>query len=332
MKRREFIALVGGAATSLPLTAWGQPLDQRKRIGVLMGVSNDVEGQSRVTALRQTLHSLGWEDGRNIRLEVRWAGGDVERAQTYATELVNLEPAVIVANSALAVSALRQATSFVPVVFVQLNDPVGQGFVASLASPGGNLTGFLNFEPAMAGKWLELLREVVPTLSRVGVIFNQATAAQGAGGGIHLPLLRAVAPALNVSLFPMAARDSGDIEPLVGEFSRTAGGGIVVLPDVFNTVNREAIIAAVARGRLPAIYPYRYYISSGGLISYGIEIIDLYRRAASYVDQILKGAKPGDLPVQAPTKFELIINLKTAKALDLTIPATLLAQANEVVE
>ena len=256
----------------------------------------------------------------------------MQRAQSYATELIDLAPTVIVANSALAVSALRQATNVIPIVFVQLNDPVGQGFVASLARPGANITGFLNFEPAMAGKWLEILKEVMPTLSRVAVIYNQATAARGTGGGIHMPMLEAVAPALKISLSPLPARDSSDIELLIGEFARTPGGGIIVLPDVFNTVNRETIIAAAARGRLPAIYPYRYYISSGGLISYGLEITDLYRRAASYIDRILKGAKPGDLPVQAPTKFELIINLKTAKALGLTMPPTLLAQADEVIE
>jgi putative tryptophan/tyrosine transport system substrate-binding protein len=332
MKRREFIALAGAAATSLPLMARGQPADQRRRIGVLMGISDDAEGQSRISALRQTLHGLGWEEGRDIIIDVRWAAGDVQRAQSYATELIDLAPTVIVANSALAVSALRQATNVIPIVFVQLNDPVGQGFVASLARPGANITGFLNFEPAMAGKWLEILKEVMPTLSRVAVIYNQATAARGSGGGIHMPLLEAVAPALRISLSPLAARDASDIERLIGEFARTPGGGIIVLPDVFNTVNRETIIAAAARGRLPAIYPYRYYISSGGLISYGLEITDLYRRAASYIDRILKGAKLGDLPVQAPTKFELIINLKTAKALGLTVPPTLLAQADEVIE
>ena len=332
MKRREFIALAGAATASLPSMARGQPADQRRRIGVLMGVSDDAEGQSRISALRQTLHGLGWEEGRNIIIDVRWAAGDVQRAQSHATELIDLAPTVIVANSALAVSALRQATNVIPIVFVQLNDPVGQGFVASLARPGANITGFLNFEPAMAGKWLEILKEVMPTLSRVAVIYNQATAARGSGGGIHMPLLEAVAPALRISLSPLAARDASDIDRLIGEFARTPGGGIIVLPDVFNTVNRETIVAAAARGRLPAIYPYRYYILSGGLISYGLEITDLYRRAASYIDRILKGAKPGDLPVQAPTKFELIINLKTAKALGLTVPPTLLAQADEVIE
>ena len=253
MKRREFIALAGAAAASLPLMARGQPADQRKRIGVLMGVSADAEGQSRISALRQTLHGLGWEEGRNIIIDVRWAAGDVQRAQSYATELVDLAPTVIVANSALAVSALRQATSVIPIVFVQLNDPVGQGFVASLARPGANITGFLNFEPAMAGKWLEILKkEVMPTLSRVAVIFNRATAARGSGGGIHMPMLDAVAPALRISLSPLAAAKSF-------QRYRTAdrrvcpypGGGIIVLPDVFNTVNRETIIAAAARGRLP---------------------------------------------------------------------------------
>jgi len=333
MRRRDFIRLIGGtAAASLPSMARGQSADQKKRIGVLMGVSDAAEGQSRISALRQTLHGLGWEEGRNIIIDVRWAAGDVQRAQSHATELIDLAPTAIVANSALAVSALRQATNIIPIVFVQLNDPVGQGFVASLARPGANITGFLNFEPAIAGKWLEILKEVMPTLSRVAVIFNEATAARGSGGGIHMPMLEAVAPALKISLSPMPVRDSDDVERLIGEFSRSPGGGIVVPPDVFNTVNREAIIAAAARGRLPAIYPYRYFISSGGLISYGLEITDLYRRAASYIDLILKGAQPGDLPVQAPTKFELIINLKTAKSLGLTVPPTLLAQADEVIE
>jgi putative ABC transport system substrate-binding protein len=332
MRRREFITLVGGVSASWPLMVRGQPADQTKRIGVLMGVANDAEGQSRVAALRQTLHSLGWEEGRNIKIDVRWAAGDVQRARIYAAELIDLAPTVILANSAPATIALHQATKIIPIVFVQVNDPVGQGLVASLARPGANVTGFLNFEPAMAGKWLEILKEVMPTLSRVAVIFNQATAVRGSGGGIHMSLLEAVAPSLKITLSPMPARDSNDIDQLIREFARTAGGGIIVLPDVFNTVNREVIIAAAARGHLPAIYPYRYFISSGGLISYGIEIADLYRRAAGYVDRILKGEKPADLPVQAPTKFELILNQKTAKALGLELPATLVGRADEVIE
>jgi putative ABC transport system substrate-binding protein len=326
MRRRDFLAGVG--AVLVPGVAFAQ---QAKRLGILMGIANDAEGQLRISALLEALKALGWQDGSNIALDVRWAGGSPARARALAEELVALQPSVLVCNSSPAAIALRDATSVTPIVFVQVNDPVGQGFVRSLASPGGNVTGFLNFEPGIGGKWLELLKGINPALSIVGVIINRDTAAAGAGSAIHLPALQAEGPRLNIRIVPIPADNLGDVERGIVALGNS-NVGLIVLPDVFNTVNRTGIIAAAAAHRIPAIYPYRYFVADGGLISYGIEIIDLYRRAAGYVDRILKGEKPEQLPVQAPTKFQLVVNLKTAKSLGIEMPPTLLATADEVIE
>lgn len=329
MRRREFLtgacsALVSGVAAA---ESGGPP----KRIGILMGIANDAEGQSRIATLVQALEGLGWRDGSNVTFDLRWAEGDAGRARELAAELVASQPAVLVTNSSPATIALRDATGDIPIVFVQVNDPVGQGIVRSLASPGANVTGFLNFEPAIAGKWLELLRELNPAVARVGVLVNRVNAASGSGSAIHLPMLQAEAPKLNIGVVPIAATSMDDIDRGLAALGGS-DSGLIVLPDVFNTVNRAGIVRSAAGHRIPAIYPYRYFVADGGLISYGIEIGDLYRRAAGYVDRILKGEKPGQLPVQAPTKFQLVINLKAAKALAISVPPGLLARADEVIE
>jgi putative tryptophan/tyrosine transport system substrate-binding protein len=329
MRRREFII---GAGALLP---WSTGLAQQAagvaQIGILMGVSDDAVGQSRIASLREGMRALGWIEGTNAQYHLRWAEGDVARAQRLAAELVALRPSVIVANSAPATLALKEATKSIPIVFVQVNDPVGQGLVDSLANPGANVTGFLNFEPGISGKWLELLKEVVPGLARVGALYGQATASRGGGGSIHLTLLQEASPRLGVGLTPIALTDPSEIAAAI---ARLEGGnsGLIVLPDVFNTVNRALIIEAAAARRVPAIYPYRYFVADGGFLSYGVEINDLYLRAASYVDRVLKGEKPERLPVQAPIKVQMVINLKAAKALGLELSPTLLARADEVIE
>jgi len=326
MRRRDFLAGVGAA-----LVPGGAFAQQAKRLGILMGIADDAEGQLRISALLEALKGLGWQDGSNIALDVRWAAGSTARARALAEELVALQPSVLVCNSSPAAIALRDATSVIPIVFVQVNDPVGQGFVRSLASPGGNVTGFLNFEPGIGGKWLELLKGINPALSTVGVIINRDTEAAGAGSAIHLPALHAEGPRLNIRIVTIPADKLEDVERGIVALGNS-NVGLIVLPDVFNTVNRTGIIAAAAAHRIPAIYPYRYFVADGGLISYGIEIIDLYRRAAGYVDRILKGERPEQLPVQAPTKFQLVVNLKTAKSLGIEMPPTVLATADEVIE
>lgn len=329
MIRRDLLAAICAVLGSN--AAFAQSPAKIKRVGVLMGIANDAEGQLRVSALIEGLKDLGWTDGGNIQLDVRWAEGDVSRARSLAAELVALDPSVLVGNSAPVISVLREITSLIPIVFVQVNDPIGQGLIKSLAKPGVNVTGFLNFEPAIAGKWLGLLKEVSPGISRVGVVFNKDTAARGAGGAVHIPLLQAAAPGLGIGIVPMPSSNLDEIEQGVSDLGASKSG-IIVLPDVFNTVNRSGIMRIVAAHRIPAIYPYRYFVADGGLISYGIELSDLYRRSAGYVDRILRGEKPEDLPVQAPTKFHLVVNLKTARALGLEIPLTVLAQADEVIE
>jgi putative ABC transport system substrate-binding protein len=326
MKRRDFIA---GLAAALPVAASAQAPGV-KRVGVLMGVSDDSVGQSRIASLRDGMQALGWTEG-NTEFHVRWAEGDVARAQRFAEELVALQPSVIVANSAPATLALKEATQSIPIVFVQVNDPVGQGLVGSLANPGANVTGFLNFEPGIAGKWLEILKEVVPLLSRVGAMYGRATASRGGGGSIHLTLLQEAAPRLGIDLIPIALTNGTEITPAIDRLAGTTSG-LIVLPDVFNTVNRSLVIAAVAAQRIPAVYPYRYFVADGGFVSYGVEIDDLYRRAASYVDRVLRGEKPERLPVQAPTKFQMVFNARTTKALGLDLSPNLLARADEVIE
>jgi putative tryptophan/tyrosine transport system substrate-binding protein len=328
LRRRQFLTLLGGAAAAWPLAARAQQGERVRRIGVLMALAaDDPEGQARLTAFAQGLQELGWSVGRNVRIDYRWAAGDTNRYCSYTAELLALAPDVVLAVGSSAMGPL-QATRSVPVVFVQVGDPVGAGFVESLARLGGNATGFSTFEYGISAKWLELLKEVSPRMTRAAVL-RDATIAAGAG---QLGALQSVAPSLGVELRPVAVRDAGEIERTVTAFAREANSGLIVTAGAGVATNRELIIKLAARYRLPAVYPYRYYVASGGLMSYGPDNIDQYRRAAGYVDRILKGEKPADLPVQAPTKYELVINLKTAKALGLDMPASVLARADEVIE
>ena len=329
MKRRAFIALLGGAAASWPLAAPAQHGERMRRIGNLMNVSaNDPEASERLVALAQRLQELGWTDGRNVRVDTRWAGAEADRYSPYAAELVALAPDVIIATTSVAVLALRQMSRTVPIVFVQVIDPVGAGFVASLARPGGNITGFTAFEYGLSAKWLEWLKQIAPHVTRVAVL-RDASLTAGIG---QFAALQAVAPALGVELFPIGVSDSAEIEQAIVALAGRGNGGLVVTASPAIAPQREMIMSLAAQHKLPAVYPFRYYAVGGGLISYGPDWNDQYRLAAGYVDRILKGEKPANLPVQAPTKYELIINLKTAKAIDLTIPPSVLARADEVIE
>jgi putative ABC transport system substrate-binding protein len=329
MKRREFILALGGAAAAWPLTARAQQPDRMRRIGVLMSLAaDDREGQARFAAFQQGLQQLGWTDGRNVRIDTRWVSGNADNTRKYAAELVALAPDVILASGGAVVGTLLQATRTVPIVFTQTPDPVGAGFVASLARPGGNATGFSAFEYGMSGKWLELLKEIAPGVTRAAVIRDSASPA-GTG---QLGAIQAVAPSFGVELSPVDVRDAGEIERAVAAFARSGNGGMIVTGSGLAFIHRDLIVTLAARHKLPAVYFERLFVAAGGLISYGPDQIDQYRRAAGYVDRILKGEKPADLPVQAPTKYELVINLKTAKALGLAVPATVLARADEVIE
>jgi putative ABC transport system substrate-binding protein len=325
MRRREFITLLGGAAAAWPLAARAQQSERLRRIGVLMyWTADDAEGQARLAAFAQALQQLGWS---NLRIDTRWAtADDIHR---HAAELVALAPDVLVAAAGTAtVAPLLQATRTVPIVFVTVIDPVGAGFVANLARPGGNATGFTTFEYGMSAKWLELLKEIAPRVTRAAVLRDPAVAS-GIG---QFGAAQAVAPSLGVELSPVDVRDAGEIERAVTEFARGSNGGLIVTGSAAAIVHRELIATLAARHRLPAVYPARYSVTAGGLISYGPDLIDQFRRAAGYVDRILRGEKPADLPVQAPTKYELVINLKTAKTLGIDMPTTLLARADEVIE
>jgi putative tryptophan/tyrosine transport system substrate-binding protein len=335
MNRREFITLLGGAAAAWPLAARAQQGERMRRIGVLMGslAADDPEAMARIGAFLQELQQLGWTDGRNVRIDYRWAADDAERIRTErirknVVELLALAPDIILTNGASSLRQLQEATRTVPIVFVQVTDPVGGGFIDSLARPGGNTTGFTLFEYSSSGKWLELLKEIAPGVTRVAVL-RDPTVAAGAG---QLAAIQSAAPSLGVELRPVGVRDAGEIERGVSAFARGGNGGLIVTSGAFAFVHRKMIITLAARHRLPAVYPYRTSVIGDGLISYGNDPIDSYRRAAGYVDRILKGEKPADLPVQTPTKYELVINMKTAKALGLEVPATLLARADEVIE
>ena len=326
MRRREFISLLGGAATVWPFAANAQQPDRMRSVGVLMNTRPDEpEGQTRVTAFVQGLQKLGWTGDRNVRVDIRWAADDANLYRRYATELVASD--VIVASASPSVVALQQVTRSVPIVFANVIDPVGAGFVDSLARPGGNTTGFTVFEYSISGKWLELLKKVAPNVTRVAVVRD--TSVSGIG---QFAAIQSTAPSLGVELTPIAMRDAGAIEQAVAAFARSANGGLIITASSFVLPHRDLIFVLAARYRLPAIYPFRFYAVAGGLASYGPDIIDNFTRAAGYVDRILKGEKPGDLPVQAPTKYALVINLKTAKALGLTVPPSLLAIAEEVIE
>jgi ABC-type uncharacterized transport system substrate-binding protein len=330
MKRREFITLLGRAAAAWPLAARAQQAEGMRRIGVLMAsAADDSESQARIAAFLQGLAQLGWADGRNVRIDTRWATTDPDDLRRHAAELAALAPDVLVAaTGTVTVAPLLQATRTVPIVFVQVIDPVGAGFVVSLARPGGNATGFTIYEYGMSGKWLEFLKEIAPRMARAAVLRDPAIAS-GIG---QFAAVQAVAPSLGVELSPVDVRDAGEIERAVTAFARSSNGGLIVTASALATRHRDLIIALAARHRLPAVYAYRYMVAAGGLASYGPDSIDQYRRAASYVDRILKGEKPADLPVQSPTKYETVINLKTAKALGLTVPDTVLARADEVIE
>jgi putative ABC transport system substrate-binding protein len=328
MNRRALIGLLGGAA-AWPLAARAQQRDRVRRIGMLTNLAaDDPMVAARIAAFAQAMHELGWIVGRNLRIDYRWGQNDPDRLRKYAAELVALTPEAIVANANPSTTALQQATSSVPIVFVNQVDPVGAGFVESLARPGGNLTGFTNFEYGLGGKWLELLKEIAPHAKRVAVLRDPASAS-GTG---QLGAIQSVAPSFGVELRPVDIRNSGEIERALAAFSRTPNGGMIVTGTGFALANRDAILSLAQRHGLPAVYAFRHHVEQGGLISYAPDTLDPYRRAAGYVDRILKGEKPADLPVQAPTKFELVINLKTAKALGLEVPATLLARADEVIE
>jgi putative ABC transport system substrate-binding protein len=329
MKRREFITLFGGAVAAWPLAAHAQQTERMRRIGVLMNVAaDDPEAQARNVAFLQGLHELGWTDGRDVRIDYRWAAGDADRLRRYAAELVALAPDVVLASGTSTVGPLQRASGTVPIVFAGVTDPVGAGFVNSMARPGSNATGFISFEYGLSGKWLELLKQIAPGVTRVAVLRDPEIS----GGTGQFGAIQSVAPSFGVELSPINVRDAGEIERAIAAFARSSNGGLILTASGLAFVHRDLIIALAARHKLPTIYYYRIFVSAGGLVSYGPDPHNQYRLAASYVDRILKGEKPADLPVQAPTKYELAINLKTAKTLGLEIPSSVLALADEVIE
>jgi putative ABC transport system substrate-binding protein len=330
MRRRELITLLTGSALAWSLAAHAQQPDRMRRIGVLMGFPNDAQGQARVTVIRQELLKLGWAVGRNTLVDIRWAAGDPGLTQTYATELVQLKPDVIIANSSLGVSALLRETRTIPVVFMAVPDPVGQGFVESLARPGGNATGFSLIDSPMIAKWLQMLKELSPGISRVAVMFNPSSFP--GGEAVYRVPFEAAAPSFGIEPRMALVHTSTDVVTTFLSISREPDSGLIIPPDLFTIAHRELIIRLAAQNRMPTIYGLSLFATEGGLISYGPEPIDLHRLAVLYVDRILRGERPADLPVQNPTKFELVINLKSAHALGLTVPPTLLATADEVIE
>ena len=329
MRRRDFITMLGGAAAAWPHAARAQQADRMRRIGVLMTLAaDDPQGQAEVAAFQQALQQLGWSDGRNVRIDTRWVAGDAERVRRYAAESIALAPDIILAAGAVTVAPLLQAIRTVPIVFAIVPDPVGAGFVETLARPGGNATGFMQFEYSLSGKWLELLKQIAPAVTRAAVLRDPALTS-GVG---QFAVIQSVAPAVGMEVSPVNVRDANEIERAVTAFARSSNGGLIVTSSALAVVHRDLIIALAARHKLPAVYYRRLYVTSGGLISYGPDFVDQFRRAAGYVHRILKGEKPADLPVQAPTKYELVINLKTARTLGLEVPATVLARVDEVIE
>jgi ABC-type uncharacterized transport system substrate-binding protein len=328
VKRREFITLIGGAAAAWPLAARAQHADRVLRIAVLMGLADGEEGKTRVSALRQGLLELGWAEGRNVQFDIRLAGGDVRRMESNAVEVAGSAPDVVVATSHATIKALRQVNSSVPIVFVLVANVVESGLVESQARPGRNITGFTNFEPAIAGKWLEVLKEAAPQIRRAVALFSPETSLYG----LSVPYIEAAGAQLGVRPTAAPVRNAAAIEQTIDALAREPDSGLIVMPGPLALVNRDLILTLTSQRRLPAIYPYRTYSEAGGLISYGIDVRDLFRRSGSYVDRILRGENAGDLPIQAPTKYELVINLKTAKALGLTVSDSLLARADEVIE
>jgi putative tryptophan/tyrosine transport system substrate-binding protein len=329
MRRRDFLAYLVRAAGSLPLAARSQSGGSVRRVGILIEFAeSDPEAQARLSALWRGLKALGWADGVNLRSDLRFGAGNAARIRSLAAELAASGPDVILGSGAPVAAALQQATRSVPIVFVQISDPVGAGLVPSLAHPGGNITGFTNFEYAMAGKWGETLKEMVPAIERVLLVQNPANF----GWPGYLRAMEAAAPLLDVRLTPGPVRDATAIRQVIDEFAREPNGGLIVLPDTTTSANRELIVMLAAHHRLPAVYPFLFFVDVGGLMSYGLDVLDVFRRAASYIDRILRGEKPGDLPVQRPERFELRINLKTARAIGVTPPFALLARADEVIE
>jgi putative ABC transport system substrate-binding protein len=328
-RRRAVVAGLAAALAPMPLAAQGQQRDGMRRLGVLIGTANDPEGQARATALTKELATLGWYEGRNLRIDWRWADGDPALFERYGTELVALGPDVLVATGDTSVEAMRRQTRTIPIVFVLVGDPVGGGFVESLAHPAGTVTGFTTFDPPMAGKWLQMLTQIAPPVARVAVLYNPATAPYP---GRIMRVIEEAAQSLAVMVQAAPVHDDAEIQAVMAGLARDERCGLLVLSDGFNTAHHEAIVTFAAEHRLPVVYPYRFFVTTGGLMSYGIDGNALYRRSADYIDRILKGAKTGDLPVQNPTKFELVLNLKTAKALGVTFPTTLLATADEVID
>jgi putative ABC transport system substrate-binding protein len=327
VKRREFIAVVGGAAAWSLAARAQQP---QRRIGVLMQYAeSDPEGEIRIDALGQALQKLGWIAGGNLHIDYRWAGGDRDQFQGYAADLVKLGEEVIVAVSTPAVKALQRETRVIPIIFTQVSDPVGQGIIQSMARPDGNVTGFANYDPAIGGKWLELLKEAAPSVTRAAIVFNPQTAPYT---GLYVRAMEAVAPSIRTKVISAPVHNESEIEAFFAKHAREPGGGLIVMTDAFNSAHRKQIIEFSARFALPAVYPYRYYVADGGLMTYAVEQVEQFRGTAVYIDRILKGEKVGALPVQAPDRYRLIINLKAAKALGLTIPPAVLARADEVIE
>jgi putative ABC transport system substrate-binding protein len=326
MRRREFIAGLG-SAVALPLAAHAQQPERMRRIGVLMGFDeNDPEGE--LSVFTQALADLGWGDGRNVRIDFRRGGGDINRIRAFAQELVGLQPDIIVTTGTLATVAVQRETRTIPIVFASVTDPVASGLVARLDHPSGNITGFADFEATLGGKWLELLSEIAPGLKRAAIMFDPDTSLASA----YMPSFETAARSLKVAPIVAPVHSDGEIETTIVALGREPGGGLVVIPDTFTLVHRVLMISAAARNNIPAVYNFSVFARDGGLLSYGPDIVDNWRRAAPYVDRILRGAKPGDLPVQFPTKYEMVVNLKTAKALGVTIPPSLLAVADEVIE
>ncbi|MGB8238672.1 MAG: ABC transporter substrate-binding protein [Pseudolabrys sp.] len=330
MRRREFIKLIGGSAAAWPLIARAQQSEPMRRIGMLMNrAAESAEGQARVAAFTQSLHQLGWTDGRDVRIDIRWGEDKIDLERKYAAELIALGPEIVFASGTLSVIALQGTSRTLPIVFVGVTDPVGASLVDSLARPGGNATGFMIYEYSFGGKRLELLKQVAPGVTHVAVLRDPSNPS----GSAEFAAIQALAQSLKIDVSPVdTRRDAGEIERAITTFARTANGGLIVTPNASASVHRDLIVALAARHRLPAVYPFRYHADGGGLVSYGPDVVDQCRRAAGYVDRILKGEKPADLPVQAPTKYEMVINLKTAKALGITFPQSLLGRADEVIE
>ena len=329
MRRREFITLLGRATVAWPFAAHAQQVERVRRVGVLAGLAaNDPQGQANIAALVQALQQLGWVDGRNVRIDYRASAGSADDMRKYAVELVTLAPDVMVAAGGASVGPLLQATRTVPIVFANVPDPVGSGFVESLSHPGGNATGFMQFEYNLSGKWPELLKQIAPNVTNIAILWDPTILA-GIG---QFAVIQSVAPSLGVEVRAINVRDAAEIGRGIEAFARVSNGGLIVAASALAIGHRDLIVTLAARHKLPTIYFQRVFVTEGGLVSYGSDFIDQYRRAAGYVDRILKGEKPADLPVQAPTKYELVINLKTAKALGLTIPPAVLARADEVIE